>query len=352
MKKSALFMLLGFFTSVLTFSSEAKEVRPTFNPQGKEVFILGKLKGADYDSYYKGVCTSLPDAPRYSFRTECEDDGLYYHGNVGKRFIFTGVTSISPIKDIAKEILLEDGQTVYLIYYESGSGPSYVKPADKEVLKEIDNFQPGPIYPGAKTMITSINRGEELTYSLFHQFGPRMNKAQLSFLRTIAARYPETGPRIADLLASFVFEYDDFDKRVIVYGSSSQGIHNFWSLRLLITNEGDVHPLVAVNYRGDDWLFISQYSVSADEFRWSSNRVNFKRRHENGTVYEWNITDADDFSLSLAKKISKSENAVIRFRGQNSNFDEELSRSQKLELSSLLELYELLIARPNGAKEK
>lgn len=350
MKKSNLFILLGFFSTVLAFSSVANEAKSSFNPKGKDVFVLGKIKDADYDTYYKNICRTLPKETKYTFRAACEDDRLYYSNNVGKRFIFTGVTSKSPFGDIAKEIILEDGQSLYLIYTTNDFGPAYVQPANKDDFKEIDGFKPGPIYPGSKTMIAAVNMGEELTYTLVNRLGPKMNKAQLSFLRSIADRYQDNGPRIADLLASHVFEYDDFDQRVVVYGDASQGRHTFWSLRLVITDNGDIQPLIVIHYRSKDWLFASKYSISADDLRWSSSDLDFKRRHEDGVIYEWHISQADDLGLSLARKISKSEKAVVRFRGKNSNFDHELSKTQKSQLASLLELYDLLMTRPKGVE--
>lgn len=352
MKKVILNAVLAVALSLSTYV-HSKDTTERYNPYGKPEFVFAPIKDGGDEKAYRGLCFEIPAEIRYTFSPHCSQDKLNYEFFVGKRFFFTGEYVVAPFGDVAKEIMIENGTRLHLIFNKGSSSYMYadhIAPLDQKEHSEISAFKPFSLYPGSKTTVVGVERKDELTYQLDNRRRTRLTKNEIDFLRKIASRYADSGPAIADLLSSHVFEYDDFDKRVVIYGMASQGFSTFWSLRILINDNGDVIPFIATNLRSKEWLFASRYSVSADGFRWDSDKVDFKRRNEHGYVYEWNTSDAGNFGLSLARLMSEAEKSIVRFRGKNAHFDHELSVKQKAEIASLLDLYTLLAQRSQGEK--
>lgn len=109
----------------------------------------------------------------------------------------------------------------------------------------------------------------------------------------------------------------------------------------IFKDSGEVYPFVEVLYKADDWLFIDEYSISADGYRWDSSKRTFDRDNSGGTIWEWDTDSLNDEYIKVLSKMANAKSSKIRFRGRQYYADYELTSSQKSELASLIELANL-----------
>lgn len=311
-----------------------------YTPQGNEQFVFGEVSDILQKYAYKDVCFSMPTR---SVSIECMDDKLRYSEYVGKKGYYTGS---APYKDsngyIAREAILETGEVIYII-----TSSKYKHVGDKIIsLKEHEkqsNFSPQPIYKGSSVMLTGYSKVSRGNLNVSSQNNHSFTEAEIAAIRHIAALYPTNGARIANLLTTLKVDYDDFEGRTIIAGLPYNNRSSYLSVRIIIKDSGEAYPFMRTYYEADDWLFIKNFSISADGFRWDSARdLDFKRDNAGGKIWEWNSTVLTLDHINMLNKMSSANAAKMRFHGRQYYADYELTEIQKDEIGRLAELAKLI----------
>jgi len=96
-----------------------------------------------------------------------------------------------------------------------------------------------------------------------------------------------------------------------------------------------------VQYNSEDWLFIESFIVVADERRFESGPVRFKRDHSS-EIWEWYDEEASPRDLDMVRAIVASKNAVIRFNGRQYRRDRTINATEKAAFQNVLDAYKVL----------
>ena len=147
------------------------------------------------------------------------------------------------------------------------------------------------------------------------------------------------------MIDDFDIRYDDMEDRFFI--SINTGI---------ITDDSKEPPLrpyvgfksgrawlrFMLYYEAGDWLFVNKALVKADDYKQELAGLEFERNHTGGTIWEWYDRGATDRDIKLIKKVISSDEAAIRFYGQQYHDDRKISFKQKRQLANLLLVYEML----------
>lgn len=107
---------------------------------------------------------------------------------------------------------------------------------------------------------------------------------------------------------------------------------------------------IRYNYTGDDWVFWKKMTILADGNKYFKNvGRDTVRDNDNGVVWEYydqalNIAvDMDDADLKMLRTIADSQETIIRFEGDEHQYDLTVSATDKKIISDTLALYEAFI---------
>jgi len=307
---------------------------------GAEEFVFDEVPEILREYAYKDICFSLPKSGTY----ECSGHQLAYDKYVGKRGYYTPTKFPVRMGDyVLRHVILETGEMVYLV-----SSPKYSHVGDTrmpyEEYKKRKEFVPYPIVEGASVLVTG--------YSEYFKNKDRFNVSstkdnflsieEINAIQHIAKQHPKNGVRIADLMTMLSVDYDDFEGRTTISSFPFNNEKSYLSLRIIIKDDGTIIPFVTTYYKAENWLFVSDYSVKADDYKYRSDSLKFERDNSAGTIWEWNNTLVDDKSLGMLKKVANAKSATIRFNGQQYYNDHDFTAAQQKDLRNLIELVELL----------
>ncbi|TXH94750.1 MAG: hypothetical protein E6Q75_12125 [Rheinheimera sp.] len=311
----------------------------TYAPEGREEFVFGNVSPALQKYAYGDVCFKMPVS---SVAVDCLMNRLPYEKYVGKRGFFTDKAAFEDLYDhVVREAILETGEVIYVVKSKKYQhvGDTFIP---LEEHNKISSFKPVPIVKGAKTIITGYSNISRGKLNVSSQNGHGFSEAEIEAIRNIASKYPKHSARLADLLSTLSVKVDDFDKKTIISHLPYNNKETFVSIRLVINEDGKYTPFIVVHYQAEDWLFVQNYAISADGFRWDSPKLQFERDHTGGRIWEWSTTSLDDDKLSMLEKLATATSAKIRFHGQQYYNDYELTPVQKQELSALVEVVKIL----------
>lgn len=306
-----------------------------YAPEGREEFVFDEVAETIQKYAYKDICFSIPEKSTL----ECFGHQLTYDEYVGKRGFYTGNLPIKKGHHVLKEAILETGELIYAV--TSTKFPQIGKlrlPLD--IYLKRKNFVSYPIVEGAAAMVTgySINQRQNLTVSSNKLSS--FTTDEIKAIQRIASQHPKNGAEIADLMTILHITYDDFDGRTIIssYPHSNKG--SYLSLRIVIKEDGVIIPFVVAHYESKNWLFVEGYSVKADEFKWRSDDLKFKREHTSGTIWEWNNSEVTSERIKMLNELANANVATVRFHGKYYD-DHSVTQGQQKELKSLLKILEL-----------
>lgn len=140
---------------------------------------------------------------------------------------------------------------------------------------------------------------------------------------------------------------DDIERITWYHDPGASAIENETGVFLYIgKKDGDPKPWLRfhVNYRGDDWLFVEGFIVAADDFRYDSGKVRFKRDHYGGVVWESYDGLFRETELVVINKIVEAKKTVIRFSGSRYHKDVVVDTVQKEALRNVLAGYGAMLA--------
>jgi hypothetical protein len=95
------------------------------------------------------------------------------------------------------------------------------------------------------------------------------------------------------------------------------------------------YPLrMKFHYFADDWLFISNVTIKADDQIYTLEKMEFERDHGSGSIWEWSDSAVDD--MAMLNKIIAAKKVVIRFDGRQYYNDFVLPEAQKIAMKEVM----------------
>ena len=98
------------------------------------------------------------------------------------------------------------------------------------------------------------------------------------------------------------------------------------------------------NYTGDDWVFFENLTIATDDERYYKyfSYFDIVRDNGGGRVWEYIDTEVSDSDIDMLWDIANSEQAIIRFEGDDYSYDYTVSDSDKQGIRDALTVYEAL----------
>lgn len=305
-----------------------------YNPQGKEEFVF-HTKAESLQQYgYDKFCGNTKSFACYN--------RLSYSKYLGMRGFFDTVEPVK--KDYSGyefyPVILENGEKYYFVAnskYGGKYGSSSPIISYEEHLK-LKSFKPEPLTE--KSLIQIVSKKISYGSKMFElSNGKTVSENKLKLIREVTKRFGNN-PDIAEILLGMQISKDEIDFRFFI---SPQGDSLRSDVQLYIGfNENDEWLRFKVKYYDDDWLFVSSYKVAADDYRWQSPKLTFKRDHSSGSVWEWIDTSASEKELEVAKAIASANKATIRFQGSKYYSDKTLQEDQKSSIQQIIKLFNLM----------
>jgi hypothetical protein len=116
------------------------------------------------------------------------------------------------------------------------------------------------------------------------------------------------------------------------------------SFCLYIVEQKDRKPylVIHINYYGDDWLFIENYLIKADDELFSITPDNevVSEVANNGKVIETFDKEVDDNLMEMIEKLAKAKRIKLRYEGKSKNKEIDLSVA---EIFNALKVYKLML---------
>lgn len=181
------------------------------------------------------------------------------------------------------------------------------------------------------------------------------NKGKLDEAEKIIAelRATEKDRIISDKTPLFTTNYDKIEK---ITWYEHKSMPQYIDVRSYIIpyigkrDSGDVWVCIRYNYTADSWIFWENMTIMVDGekfFKYPSR--NDLVRDNDTEVWEWydEVLDINvgmnNEDLQMLKKIAESEETIIRFQGDEYNYDLTVSATDKKIISDVLALYQALI---------
>jgi hypothetical protein len=306
-----------------------------YDPKGKEEFVF-HTKAESLQKYgYGDFC---PNTKSFS----CFSNRLDYSKHLGMRGYFDSVEPAK--KDYSGyefyPVILENGEKYYFVAnnkYGGKYGSSSPIISYKEHLN-LKSFKSEPLIPLSPIQVIgiSISYGSKM-YELSN--GKTISAGNLELIREVSKRFGNKS-EIAELLLDMKISKDEIDFRFFV---SPKGDSLKSDAQLYIGfNETSQWLRFKVKYYDDDWLFVNSYKVAADDYRWQSPKLTFKRDHSSGSVWEWIDVSAKAKEIEVAKALATSNKSTIRFQGNKYYSDKTLNTEQKESIQQVIKLFTLM----------
>lgn len=293
-----------------------------------------------------------PTLQKYPIRMFCsapDQDacfkGIDYQKYVGKKFYYT---SEQPVQSGGFDgrgfykLRIETGE---VLYHYRKQELSAVHDMDIVALKEkeaADAFKKEPVVKGASTMLTGIRRSSEKygrTYDLSN--GGTISETQLDALRKLSNKFGDNKASIADQLVNFRVTYDKMEDRFFVQPFPYE-IEDTYVIGYIGFRE-DRGPWLRAkfHYEAEDWLFVDQILLVADDYRLESENVGFQRDHSSGTIWEWmDVSATDGKYYEALSAIANADEATIRFNGRQYYSDFDIPEKQQQLTKDILILFQ------------
>ncbi len=309
------------------------EVPFKYNPKNKEEFVFNILPPYLQEYGYERFCPDISDYVCYSNR-------LSYSKYFGKKGYFE-LTSPVDFRNGYEfhPVVLETGERFYYVFNKKYGG-KYGKSSPIISLDGYDDssLDAEPLVKGSDIMVVPLvsNQGEK-NYVL--DSGSVIKYEKLTLIREISRMYGKS-PDLALALLDADIKKDEVEG---IYFIRKEGYKFESGLISYIGIDANGHWLrFKVRFYGNKWLFVKSFKVAAGDYRWQSPRLNFKRDHSHGNVWEWVDVPMKEEYLSLLKKVVSTEESIIRFQGNQYYHDHEINSEQKKSIAWVLNLYGLI----------
>lgn len=301
-----------------------------YDPAGREEFVFAEKAESLRKFGYDHFC---PDTKTFACRIR-----LPYEKFVGTKGYF--VSSTPTHSDVFGyefyPVVLESGDEYFYVSRKKDGKYGSMSPIiPLSQYQELKSFAPEPLVAGSAIMLTKVEQRYGVrTYTLSN--GKTVNDAKLKNIRALVARFGGK-PSLGELLLDADIERDEIEDRYFIQPTGS--LLRPEAKLYIGVNAQRTWLRFKLKYYGDDWLFVSSYIVAADDYRWQSPKMKFERDHSSGSVWEWVDVSASAKEIEVAKALSSSQKATIRFQGSQYYDDATLEEDQKQSIKTILGIY-------------
>jgi hypothetical protein len=154
--------------------------------------------------------------------------------------------------------------------------------------------------------------------------------------------------RLARALNNMRVDRDNIKNTVWYYDKSTPHYVNSRSNVHLYIGDDDSSPpwlRFRISYVADDWLFIEQYVIKADDhvFTIPVGHYGVERDNGSGDIWEWYDTNAGPEEIRIADAIANSKTAIIRYEGKQYRRDRAVSIAEKQAIKNVLAARDALL---------
>jgi hypothetical protein len=148
--------------------------------------------------------------------------------------------------------------------------------------------------------------------------------------------------RIAAATSKMRTEKDEVRGITFYYDKSTTPYRDVNSFHLYIgKDKSGIWMLKSIQYQGDDWLFIENYVVKADDERYdiAADYFDVERDNSGGAVWEWYDARVTRTDLRMIRAIIASQNTTLRYNGQQYYWDRQITAAEKKALQNVLDAF-------------
>lgn len=131
------------------------------------------------------------------------------------------------------------------------------------------------------------------------------------------------------------------------FDNTSPKYSNYNAFYLYFAKDKDksVHNLrLMIQYAGDDWVFVNKYIIKVDDqtFEITPEYGEVKTDNNGNGVWEYYDTPVVKKTLDIAKAIAASKKTIIRYQGDQHQFDRVVTDTEKQAITNVLDAYEAM----------
>lgn len=106
-------------------------------------------------------------------------------------------------------------------------------------------------------------------------------------------------------------------------------------------DETKIWMRLRIQYTDDDWLFMENFTIRADDQRFdiTATYSDIERDNGYGAVWEWYDGSVRQNDIAMLKSIIASNSAILRYNGQQYYFDREITTAEKQALQNVLDAF-------------
>lgn len=350
MKKILVAVTLVAIAGCQTLGNVSQTASPSTSSGNPQTLDSSSYQPGDRKEYlFKEKSPALQKYPIRMFCSTPDQDacfkGIDYQNYVGKKFYYT---SEQPVQSGGfggrgfYELRIETGE---VLFHYRKPDLSAVHDMDIVALKEkeaADAFKKEPVVEGASTMLTGIRRSSEKygrTYDLSN--GETISESQLDALRKLSKKFGDNKASIADHLVNFRVTYDKMEDRFFVQPFPYEIEDTYVIGYIGFKEERGPWLRAKFHYEAEDWLFVDQILLVADDYRLESGNAKFQRDHSSGTIWEWiDVSATDGQYYEALSAIANADEATIRFSGRQYYSDFDIPEKQQRLIKDILILFQ------------
>lgn len=155
----------------------------------------------------------------------------------------------------------------------------------------------------------------------------------------------ENKRRLAKATSKMRTNVDEMKGITWYYDKNTSKYNNVNSLHLYMGKEKDSKPWLRfrIQYKGDDWLFIENYTIKTDNETYTFTPFkNVERDNGSGGIWEWCDEKVTKRTYDIVQDIIDSKSVKIRHNGSKYYKDRTISSREKTALKNVLDAYEAL----------
>jgi len=192
-----------------------------------------------------------------------------------------------------------------------------------------------PLVPGSSVVIKDYNPHWRM---VILADGTKHGLEKITQIRRFVSTLKRNQVRIAEALLAYDLEYHKFDDKFFI--KDNTGCKTNVSVYLGRMGN-DVWGRLKIRYHADSWLFIDQFGVLADDYRYTSPVGAFERFNSD-SIWEYRDESLEGEYGILADKIAGSRECIIRFQGSRGIRDFTVPKVQKKKMREALDLLALI----------
>lgn len=172
--------------------------------------------------------------------------------------------------------------------------------------------------------------------------------------KAIAEKVAAEQERIAEATKKMRSETDTVRGITFYEDKTTTQYTNANSFHLYIgKNENRIWMRLRIQYTDDDWLFIENFVIKADDQRYNilATYSDIERDNASGSVWEWYDGPVELSDIAMVKAIIAAKSATLRYNGQQYYFDREITAAEKQALQNVLDAFVALggdLSKPQG----